>query len=290
MRTTLEAQPGSEEVRELQVALNRRGGDAIATDGVLGPGARAALARFQRSAGLTVTGEPDPETEHRLLSAQTPRRVLVVRAASGPEPRGSLSARQTREPIEWVYRRHGFEVDLLKGPTLDELVLRLDAPTVPLIHVSAAFVESRGMAMLDLAGEWEHASSAATSGSMRIAPTGLARVLSGSRAIVVLDPPAPRSSFEVALQLMLRNAFAGDVFAHGARAVLGLGLARHAAQERLHEDVVGPLAASRPLGDIVGEVHAAAREAAVRGTEHELAFAGAALFARHGEVRPPWAG
>ena len=49
-----------EDRRALQEALTARGFDTGGTDGVLGARSRAAIAAFQRSAGLPATGEPSP--------------------------------------------------------------------------------------------------------------------------------------------------------------------------------------------------------------------------------------
>jgi len=44
-------------VRAVQAALNRLGFGAGAVDGVLGPGTRAAIQRFQASIGARATGQ-----------------------------------------------------------------------------------------------------------------------------------------------------------------------------------------------------------------------------------------
>ena len=44
--------------RELQQLLTTLGFDTQGTDGVMGPNTRAAISAYQRTAGLTVTGEP----------------------------------------------------------------------------------------------------------------------------------------------------------------------------------------------------------------------------------------
>ena len=54
------------QVAELQTALNARGFASGQPDGVMGPATRAALRRFQRSAGLPADGYPTPELLIRL--------------------------------------------------------------------------------------------------------------------------------------------------------------------------------------------------------------------------------
>lgn len=52
--------------RELQKRLTAAGFDTEGTDGVIGPKTRQAISEYQRSAGLTVTGEPSLELLNRL--------------------------------------------------------------------------------------------------------------------------------------------------------------------------------------------------------------------------------
>ena len=52
----------------LQTALNQRGFDSGAPDGVMGPNTRGAIRGFQRSAGLPADGYPTLELLQRLLA------------------------------------------------------------------------------------------------------------------------------------------------------------------------------------------------------------------------------
>ncbi|MBO5556633.1 MAG: peptidoglycan-binding protein, partial [Oscillospiraceae bacterium] len=54
-------------VQLLQLALNRAGQGALRTDGLFGPATRAALQRFQTSAGLAPDGVAGPATHRALL-------------------------------------------------------------------------------------------------------------------------------------------------------------------------------------------------------------------------------
>lgn len=58
----------------LQTALNERGFDSGVADGLMGPATRAALRRYQRSAGLPADGYPTPELLQRLQSSPPPTR------------------------------------------------------------------------------------------------------------------------------------------------------------------------------------------------------------------------
>lgn len=57
---------GSPDVAALQVGLRARGLYGGTVDGVLGPGTKGALRRFQRSAGLVADGVPGPRTRKAL--------------------------------------------------------------------------------------------------------------------------------------------------------------------------------------------------------------------------------
>ncbi|MEO8290213.1 MAG: peptidoglycan-binding protein, partial [Gaiellaceae bacterium] len=57
---------GDPNVAGLQVALRARGLYAGPGDGVIGPGTRRAVARFQRRAGIAVDGVPGPQTRRAL--------------------------------------------------------------------------------------------------------------------------------------------------------------------------------------------------------------------------------
>jgi len=58
---TMQGQPSSEEIRQVQIALKEKG-FAVEVDGTLGPRTRAALMAFQRREGLQATGQMDQRT------------------------------------------------------------------------------------------------------------------------------------------------------------------------------------------------------------------------------------
>ena len=57
-----------QQLTALQTALNQRGFDSGAPDGVMGPNTRGAIRRYQRSAGLPADGYPTLELLQRLLA------------------------------------------------------------------------------------------------------------------------------------------------------------------------------------------------------------------------------
>jgi peptidoglycan hydrolase-like protein with peptidoglycan-binding domain len=75
------APPASATVRDAQQRLSALGFYNGAVDGVFGPDTRIALERFQRSRGLTVTGDLNPVTASALRSAPPPAPVASGAAA-----------------------------------------------------------------------------------------------------------------------------------------------------------------------------------------------------------------
>ena len=113
-------------VQLLQLALNRTGMAALATDGVFGPATRNALLRFQSSRGLAVDGVAGPATHRALLPWYT----------------GYLTHRIRPGDTYWsVARRYGGSVEAiaLANPDLrpealpvgGQLVVPLSFPVVP---------------------------------------------------------------------------------------------------------------------------------------------------------------
>ena len=125
----------------------------------------------------------------------------------------------------------------------------VDAPAV--VHVRAPIVVESGAPALDLAGDsTDRALHRKGAGSRAIHAPSFARALRASLEkarplIVVLDPPAPRSGFEIANQICLRNVFAGALFDSGvADAVVGFGV-----PERVRQLGYGLLASALMSGE-----------------------------------------
>ena len=74
------------ETMALQVALTRAGVSPGVIDGAPGKNTSAALALFQRAAGLTVTGEPDAATRAALGVADRPTVAVPITAADAAGP------------------------------------------------------------------------------------------------------------------------------------------------------------------------------------------------------------
>jgi murein L,D-transpeptidase YcbB/YkuD len=63
--------PSQEEVSKAQQALTMLGLGSLKADGVLGPGTRRAIEAFQRTRGLRVTGQLEPDTLRAINDSRT---------------------------------------------------------------------------------------------------------------------------------------------------------------------------------------------------------------------------
>ncbi|MCE6998161.1 peptidoglycan-binding protein [Saccharothrix sp. S26] len=278
-----------DEIRFVQVGLNRVIDAGLAADGDLGPRTREALSRYQRARGLT----PDADLGADLLDRvqrdlAEPAKPLVVLA----QPSGSLQLNSARGhlnsgvDLERVYGSHGFDVESVENPTLDRLTGAVArsvhsgrAPAV--VHLAGGLRESGGgVALTFLAGGWATEAFSATPTAEEIPVTALNRVLAAVprdefRPLVVLDVNRPWGSEDAISYLMLRNAFAGDLFALGRCAgVLGTGLAGDGGYE-LCDAMISAIAAGRSLGEVAAGLRAPARHAT--GLDRVLPSAGVAL-------------
>lgn len=233
-------------------------------------GARQERARFRwfcRSAAYPLA-EP-PEERHGPVSPGVSRTVTLVRA-HGTVPQSE--AYWNASAVERIYASFGFHVQVLAGPeaTLDSL----SRSQSEVVHLSAPLWETAGSVSLDIGSSHVTRGQADT-----ISPAALASALYEQWAspLVILDPPLPSSRADTIVQLLLRNAFAGELFALGAaRAIVGLGLVVLDAQEQVYRTLVGLLADGHSLGETI---------AAVRAYDSTGA---ATLHARSAELRPRW--
>ena len=283
------------DVRAVQGALNRLGRGPLAGDGDLGPVTRAALAALQAELGLPATGLPDPVSMQRLHSAVAGGArplVAVLRAArprvtpdDGADTKADVrSVEEASErpgvrtagfdaragtPVDRTYARAGFRTVVLDAP--GELKSLPHEFPAAVIHLDAGFAVHHGVPALDLRGRG------------RLTATALDRLIPRDvpAPLVVLDPPAPRTAHETAVELLLRNSFAAELAAvSGVRAVLAAGLVHGGRRERQRVALAGALREGRDVHDVAR----ALREPALDDT---LGFVAAALFARTPSVRFP---
>lgn len=278
-----------DEIRFVQVGLNRTVDAGLAADGDLGPNTGKALLRYQEARGLTPDADLGADLLDRLQrDLAEPVRPLAVLA----QPSGSLQINSARGHLNSgvdlarMYGGHGFDVESVENPTLDRLAAAVTRAVhsgrIPaVVHLAGGLRESGGGAAFTfLAGGWATEAFSATPTAEEIPVTALNRVLAavprdGFRPLVVLDVNRPWGSEDAISYLMLRNAFAGDLFALGRCAgVLGTGLAGDGEYE-LCDAMISAIAAGRSLADVAGGLRSPARHAT--GLDRVLPSAGVAL-------------
>ncbi|MEU4746548.1 hypothetical protein AB0G02_39665, partial [Actinosynnema sp. NPDC023658] len=253
-----------------------------------------AVLRYRESRGLGRSADLLDRLQRDLAR---PGRPLVVLA----QPSGSWQISSARGhlgagvDLARLYAGHGFAVASVDNPTPDRLAdtvaraVRAGRPPV-VVHLSGGLRESGGgVALTFPAGGWATEAFATAPAAREIPVTALDRVLAavpcdGDRPLVVLDVNRPWGSEDAISYLMLRNAFAGDLFALGRCAgVLGTGLAGDGGYE-LCDALIGSIAAGRSLGEVATRLRAPARHAT--GLDEVLPSAGVALHTHLPWLRP----
>lgn len=267
-----------DEIRFVQTGLNKLVRAGLPMDGHLGEHTVEALKNYQTERGL----QPDGELSVGLLSRlqrelASHAQPLVVLA----QPKSTLSS-----PLQ-IYRKHGFEVVLVEDPTLDRLAgavnTAVDSGRIPsVLHLSCGLRESSGgTALTFLAGGWEAEAFSSLRTTDEIPVTSVNRLLAGIprrefRPLVVLDVERPSGMVDMIFYLLLRNAFAGDLFGLGRCAgVLGTGLAGDDGYE-LYDTMIRSLATGGSLGETATALRALIKDD--ERLDRVLQFAGAALY------------
>ncbi|NUT50507.1 MAG: peptidoglycan-binding protein [Saccharothrix sp.] len=293
-RTTSTEAARRDEVGFVQMALNRLIGTDLPVDGHFGDLTREAVREYQRQRGLTPDGMVTEDLPGRLQQELVSATPLVVLVQQSPwqqlaSHRGHAS---TGVDLQRLYRRHGFDVEVVENPTLDTLTRRLRAiiagGRVPaVLHLSGGLREfSGGVAFSFVTGPWEDESYGGPRPAEEIPVSSMHRLLAtfprdGVRPVVVLDVDRPRGVTDMALHLLQRNAFAGELFSLGrCAAVLGTGLVGREGS-RLYEELVGSMASGRSLSEVIGTLRGLA-PGEMR-LDRILPFLGVALF-----THMPW--
>ena len=267
------------DVRAVQAALG-----GLAVDGILGERTDAAIREFQAGHKLPLTGIPDVATVLRLQSLRTgdhAPRVVVVRPSRRLEHTAYRGARQSGVPVDWHYELAGFKVLVLESPTGEELQRTLERQPAAILHLNLGLVDHHGTPAIDLAPYAGLKGRSAAGG--RLTGTALDSLLPsrGLSPLVILDATAPQSRRELVTQLLLRNAFAGElVSCANVRAALAVGLRHYKFQKELTETLVTVLARGGTMRDLLRETHAV-------GEGKDGPFLPPALFARHPDLRFP---
>jgi cellulose synthase operon protein C len=296
-----------EEVRFLQLALNRLLDGDLIVDGMFGPKSGGLLRRYQEHRGV----EPDGIVREDLLgviqgdlagSVSTPGQpplVILVQPSAARQIEGTRGMLNLGVDTRRLYETHGFEVWPVESPSLDEMRgainHSLKTGNVPaLLHISGGLRESGGtVAFTFSAGEWYSEALGGSRYSDELPVTAIDDLLrmfarDSYRPLVILDVDRPPGVTETISQLLLRNAFAGDLFALGrCPALIATGLVSDAGTDP-YTPLIGMLASGASLGETCMQIR---REAglpavAVEDLERTVPLLGTALFTHLPWLRP----
>jgi peptidoglycan hydrolase-like protein with peptidoglycan-binding domain len=287
-----------DEVRFVQVALNRLLGAGLDLDDDFGPKTDGALRQYQERHGLVADGvvRHDVLTHMQADLARQPDRsgpplVILAQPSTSRQFEGHRGKASMGIDLQWVYQSNGYIVWEVENPTLDKLVgavgKAVDSGRVPsVLHLSGGLRESGGgVAFTFLAGEWWHEALSGSRYSDEIPVTALDRLLAqfprdSFRPLVILDVDRPSAAIDTVAYLLLRNSYAGDLFALGkCPAVLAIGLASDVADPfGSYGELVHLLAAETSIGETCAQVRRQARPFQMQDLERALPLAGIALF------------
>jgi hypothetical protein len=274
-----------------QRALGRLLDVKLVPDGLPGPATLDALRQFQQVEGLgAAEGRLDRETLVRLQA-----RIAQQQAPAGQRPPGVLLI-TTRTDVQMssqrgftaggtdlaaLYRQAGLPCEVLEDPDAARLRQMLVAhPSV--IHVAMPISQSRSSRELGLqfAAGYDDVGTAAF-GASQLARFFVERPPEASMPLVIVDAPRPYGRDEIFRQLLLRNAFAAQLFAYGPLpAVIATGLGQPEAQRLLSERLTAGIAQRVAPGELVRQLRFTAAAAGQGdGPDFPVASAGIALFA-----------
>jgi cellulose synthase operon protein C len=286
-RQSAEAAPDTRLVRMVQAGLKMLG-SSLQVDGVSGPDTAEALRAYESDQDPAAVRAEDPETVQRLhqalLQGVRPN-VVIVQPAPSEGPRLGFA-------VERRYDQAGFNattVDQMHIPVL-MVLLRAQPPPV-IVHVVGGLVATVGLTAVDLqtgTGSWASPDETGllTSADLDRALRTVSR--DWPAPVVVLDVPAPTGRREIADQLLLRNCFAGDLFALGAsRAVVTTGLGRRKATDLVQDVLVAGLARGHAIGDVVQRMRRQAPDSGFERFDWSAPFAATALWSNDPSMRLP---
>jgi hypothetical protein len=293
---------GQDEIRFVQAALNYLADAALPLDGDFGPETGQALSRYQESQLMAADGIVRPEVLTRLQEDLARRRdkpggrprVILVQPSGTRQLQGLRGMAARGLDLKRLYQLYGFEVIVVENPTLERLAHAIASAATggwppAIVHLSGSLRESRGgVAWTFASGEWAPEAFSGSRSSDEIPVSSLDRMLSVfprdlTRPLVILDVDRPSGETESITYLLLRNAYAAELFAlGGCSAVLGTGLVSEAIDPRreLYEPMVRLLAESQPIGTMCARLRYSANSADL---DQALPLAGIALF-----THMPW--
>jgi cellulose synthase operon protein C len=308
-RATSKEEAGRDEIQFVQAALNQLSGAALPVDGDFGPETGRALCRYQESQRMAADGVVRPGVLTRLQEDLAARRddpaerpqVILVQPSGSRQLQGLRGKATLGLDLRKLYELYGFDVLMVENPTLDRLAFTLASaasggwPPV-IVHLSGGLRESRGgVAWTFASGEWAPEAFSGSRLSDEIPVSSLDRMLSVfprdlSRPLVILDADRPSGGTENIFYLLLRNAYAAELFAlGGCSAVLATGLVTEAIDPRreLYEPMVRLLAGSHSIGATCTRLRS---RAISPGLDESLPLASIALFTHTPWLQPVAAG
>jgi hypothetical protein len=194
------------------------------------------------------------------------------------------------------YRRAGWRVTTLEDPTTTAIRRAITESHARVLHICAPVAEATrtGGLYLDIGQETDESfanvkASAAVRRTQGLPVTDLAECLRGrfrdTAPVVVLDPPDIPTYTEAIRQLILRNAFASDVFQLSvAPAIIGTGLLRPGEADEVGFALVSGLETGQPLTAVSEAMRRVARPYA----QEPVQFAATTALYTHYADYAPW--
>jgi cellulose synthase operon protein C len=282
--------------RFLQLGLNRVLRAELPVDGDFGPASSQLLRDYQRQRGLEADGILRQDVlftiQTDLASSESDRPlVILVQPSMARQFEGIRGLASLGVDMTALYDSSGFEVWRVDNPSIAEIsaviadaIARERIPAA--LHFSGGLRESSGeVAFTFLAGDWYSESLGGSRFSDELPVTALAHLLSAFpqdsfRPLVILDVDRPPGISETINHLLLRNAFAGGLFALGScPAILATGLVGAAART-LYGTLVGTLGSGATVGETCREIHSlvSSFDRTSEDFESTVPLGGAALF------------
>jgi cellulose synthase operon protein C len=297
-----------EEIRFLQIALNRLLGGDLPVDGDFGPASNELLRHFQRAHGLVDDGVVRDDLLAS-IQAELARMdggggrpvVILVQPSAFRQLEGTRGMASVGVDLGKIYESHGFDVRRSENPSVDEIRSAIgqaaSQKSMPaILHLAGGLRESGSsgsVAFSFLAGEWHSEALGGSRFSDDLPITVVDYLMSAIpretyRPLLILDVDRPPGISEAIHHLFLRNAFAGGVFRLGrCPAVIATGLAQENAYT-LYETLVGAIASGATVGEACMRVRRAAGSHDLPPDDFDatLPLAGTALFTQLPWLRP----
>jgi hypothetical protein len=251
----------------------------LAVDGVMGPATYASVKDFQSKHGLPVTGGVDAATHAAIAAlrrAQEPSRrksVVIIRRGYRAQVSRTRGVAFSAFDVADEYKRAGWLVVVLDDPSKSAIKDAVLKSRALVVHVNAPVAEGTRTGGLyvdvgrDVGESVAQAKSSARPAVRRtqgLPVADLVECLRGTSLalspVLVLDPPSVPTDTEAVRQLILRNAFASDVFQHSVvPAIVGTGLLEGDEYRDVGAALVGGFESGQSLGVVCERMRRVAR-------------------------------